>query len=97
VLSFICFRDPQIQRDFVAALYDGGPFLKSLPNAVASDGIFVAQLGSAPNLMTPSEELSLNKNRVNFINSLVELGFESVRDYEEVSGDTQSSCSKWTP
>jgi hypothetical protein len=97
VLSLIYSRDPQIQRDFVVALYDGGPFLKSLPNAVASDGIFIAQLGMAPDITTPSEELSLNKNRVNFVNSLVDLGFESIRDYEEVSRDTRSSCSNWTP
>eukprot|EP00536_Pseudo-nitzschia_multiseries_P012036 jgi/Psemu1/207554/e_gw1.440.11.1 len=37
--------DPQIQKDFVIALYDEGPFLKSIPNALSSDGIFISQVG----------------------------------------------------
>lgn len=77
--------DPQVQKDFVDALYDGGPFLKSLPNAMANDGILVAQVGAAPKLHSPPEENSLDRNRVNFIRSLVDMGFESIRDYEEVS------------
>ena len=66
------------------ALYDGGPFLRSLPSALSFDGIFMAQVGEAPDMRTPSEVNSVNKNRVKFINSLVDLGFESSRDYEEV-------------
>ena len=70
---------------FVDALYDGGPFLQSLPKALSSNGIFVSQVGEAPYLHSPSEEYSLNKNRVKLVESLVDLGFENVRDYEEVS------------
>ena len=76
--------DPQVQKDFVDALYGGGPFLSSLYNAVSSDGVFVAQVGQAPDISSPSEEHSLNKNKVKFINSLADLGFESISDYEEV-------------
>jgi hypothetical protein len=74
-------RDPQVQKDFVNALYDGGPFLHSLPNALAENGIFVAQVGAASSLNSPAEHLSLHQNRVNFVESLVSLGFLSIRDY----------------
>ena len=77
--------DPQVQKSFVDALYNGGPFLGSLPNAVASDGIFVAQVGEAPDIISPPEENLLSRNRMKLIQSLVNLGFESIQDYEEVS------------
>jgi len=75
--------DPQVQKSFVDALYAGGPFLQSLPNALAPDGFLLAQVGEASGIDSPSEEHSLDRNRVKFIQSLVDLGFESVRDYEE--------------
>jgi hypothetical protein len=90
--------DPQVQKSFVDALYDGGPFLRSLPNAIASDGIFVAQVGEAPAITSPPEENSLSRNRMKFIQSLVDLGFESIRDYEEVSNNPNQlflSIGKW--
>ena len=83
VISFM-FSDPQVQKSFVDALYAGGPFLQSLPNALAPDGFLLAQVGEASGIDSPSEEHSLDRNRVKFIQSLVDLGFESVRDYEEV-------------
>lgn len=78
-------RDPQVQVDIVEALYDGGPFLKSLPNALRDNGILVAQVGEAAKMEAPGEEYSWHKNRVRFIETLINIGFESVRDYEEVS------------
>ena len=90
--------DPQVQKSFVDALYDGGPFLKSLPHAVASDGIFVAQVGETPDIRSPPEEHSLSRNRMKFIQSLVDLGFESIRDCEEVSNNSNQlflSIGKW--
>ena len=77
-------RDPQIQKGFVDALYDGGPFLQSLPAAIAKNGILIAQVGEASRLKSPPEHISLNRNRVNFIRTLSDLGFVSLRDYEEV-------------
>jgi hypothetical protein len=88
--GLVLLSDPQVQKDFVDALYDGGPFLGSLPNAVASNGILVGQVGQAPDLDSPSEEYSLNRNRVNFLRSLVDLGFDSIRDYEEVRNEYQA-------
>ena len=72
-----------MQKDFVNALYDEGPFLRSLAHAVASDGIFLGQMGEAPSVIDPPDDISINSNRANFIRQLTELGFESVRDYEE--------------
>jgi hypothetical protein len=76
--------DPQVQKDFVDALYDGGPFMRSLPKALSDDGILVAQVGQAPDFRSSAEDFSINKNRVKFFESLVNVGFEHIRDYEEV-------------
>ena len=82
----ICIRrDPQVQVDIVDALYDDGPFLKSLPNSLHKDGVMIAQVGEAARMKSPGEEFSWHKNRVKFIKTLISTGFESVRDYEEVS------------
>lgn len=78
--------DPQIQKAFVATLYDGGPFLGSLPSAIADDGLFIAQVGESSKLNSPPEHIGLHRNRVNFIRSLSDLGFEAVRDYEDRHG-----------
>ena len=71
--------------DIVDALYDGGPFLTSLPSSLRDDGILIAQVGEAARMESPGEEHSWHRNRVKFIKTLIENGFESVRDYEEVS------------
>jgi hypothetical protein len=71
--------------DIVDALYDGGPFLNSLPKSLHEDGIMIAQVGEAAKMDAPGEEFSWHKNRVKFIETLISTGFESVRDYEEVS------------
>ena len=76
--------DPQIEKDFLDALYDEGPFLRSLGKALTPDGLFVSQVGEAPELDTVVEVHSNNKNRVKLIRSLVNLGFEFVQSYEEV-------------
>jgi hypothetical protein len=46
-------------------------------------GILVAQVGEACTIDSPSDEFSVDKNRLKFIKMLVEVGFKSVRDYEE--------------
>lgn len=73
-----------MQKDFVDALYDGGPFMQSLPKALSDDGILIAQVGQAPDFRSSAEDFSINKNRVKFFESLVNVGFEHIRDYEEV-------------
>ena len=78
------YRDPQIQKEFVDALYDGGPFLRSLPSALNEAGILVAQVGEANTIDSPSGEFSIDRNRIKFIETLVSLGFPTVRDYEEI-------------
>lgn len=70
--------------DIVSALYDGGPFLTSLPNSLHDDGILIAQVGEAAKNTDPGEDHSWHRNRVKFIETLVNTGFKSVRDYEEV-------------
>jgi hypothetical protein len=84
---YLTYRDPQVQVDIVDALYDGGPFLTSLPKGLREDGILIAQVGEAARMEAPAEERSWHRNRVKFIKTLIENGFESIRDYEEVRID----------
>ena len=43
----------------------------------------VAQVGEANSISSPSGEFSVDRNRIKFIQTLVSLGFPTVRDYEE--------------
>jgi hypothetical protein len=81
--SVFTFSDPQNVVDFAAALYSEGPFLRSMYNALSSDGILVSQVGVAPVLKNPPEEFSISKNRVVFMDSLIDLGFQSILSYED--------------
>ena len=76
-------RDPQIQKDFVDALYDEGPFLKSIPNALTDDGIFISQVGESVHMEDPVEQNTDNRNRVKLVKSLSRLGFTTVRSYSD--------------
>jgi len=75
--------DPQVRKEFVNALYDEGPFLKSMPNALEEKGIFVSQVGESVHNNDPAEKFSYNLNRYRLINSLVKLGFTNVQTYTD--------------
>jgi len=75
--------DPQVRKDFVNALYDDGPFLQSIPNALHGSGIFISQIGESSHLDDTAEKLSNDVNRLRLINSLVKLGFTSIRSYTD--------------
>ncbi|KAL3915824.1 MAG: hypothetical protein SGILL_005465, partial [Bacillariaceae sp.] len=75
--------DPQVQKEFVNALYDGSEFLRSLPNALSDNGIFTAQVGADALNKDPAEHLSLNHNRVKLIESLSAIEFDMIRDYSD--------------
>jgi spermidine synthase len=75
--------DPQVQKDFVHALYNGSDFLHSLPNALSENGILVAQVGAEARSSSPAEHLSLNQNRVRFIECLASIGFHAIRDFND--------------
>jgi hypothetical protein len=76
-------RDPQVQKDFVDALYDGGPFLGSIPGALSEDGILTAQVGEGSRLDDAPEQLTNNRNRLKFVESLAKLGFQSILEYDD--------------
>lgn len=65
------------------ALYDEGPFLKSIPNALEEKGVFISQVGESVTADDPAEKLTNNINRPRLINSLVKLGFTTVRAYTD--------------
>jgi hypothetical protein len=77
-------RDPQIQKEFVNALYnDEGPFLQSIPNALHDDGIFISQVGESSDINDPGEQFTDDRNRYRLVNSLSKLGFSTVRSYSD--------------
>jgi hypothetical protein len=55
-----------------------------LPDWLSTQGVFVAAAGEAPALDSPPEEYSKQQFKDRFVDALVDIGFESVRDYEEV-------------
>lgn len=75
--------DPQIQKDFVNALYDKGPFLKAIPHALNDDGIFISQVGESAAMDSPAEEYTGDRNRQRLVESLSSLGFTIVRSYSD--------------
>jgi len=75
--------DPQVQREFADALYNEGPFVYSLWDALSESGVLVAQVGEASTIRSPSGEYSVDRNRLKFIEALAKLGFKAIRDYEE--------------
>ena len=44
----------------------------------------MAQVGEANSIESPSGEFSVDRNRIKFIETLVSLGFPTIRDYEEI-------------
>lgn len=70
---------------FVETLYEGGSAMRSIRKALDDDGILSAHVGESAQANDPAESLAVDKNRANFVGSLVESGFEGIRDYDEVS------------
>lgn len=79
------YSDPQDNVEFADALYNNVVFLDSLYSALSEDGIIAMQLGEAPHFSSPSEELSIDKNRVIILDLMEKAGFKSFHVYEEVS------------
>ena len=84
-LYFSIESDPENEKDFVDVLYSDGPFLRSLERALSNNGVLVSQVGESSTIDSAAEDHSKNRNRAKFFQSLIACGFESVRDYEEVS------------
>lgn len=57
--------------------------MKSIPNALSDDGIFIAQVGESVNVDDPPEQLTDNMNRYRLVSSLPKLGFTSIRSYTD--------------
>ena len=64
-------------------MYTSLPFLTALCNSLEDDGIIVMQLGIAPNLSSPPENVALNEKRGILTNTLSKAGFKSIHIYEE--------------
>ena len=70
--------------EFSGALYEDQEFLESVYRSLSTDGILTSQGGDAPSLRSSAYNTP-SKNRSAFLDSLLKLGFESIRSYEEVS------------
>uniref|UniRef100_A0A7S2HCC7 PABS domain-containing protein n=1 Tax=Helicotheca tamesis TaxID=374047 RepID=A0A7S2HCC7_9STRA len=75
--------DPQMKIPFAEVLYQDPTFLTSIYNALSDEGIIVMQLGDAPTINDPSDEIGRNTNRAKITELLGKVGFESMHVYEE--------------
>lgn len=57
----------------------------SLFNGLTKDGILVSQVGETVKLIDPAQTYSINRNRALFVNSMMDQGFVSIVEYDEVS------------
>lgn len=81
--------DPRDNVEFADALYNNDVFLTSLRDALNDDGLITMQLGEAPALDSPSDELSVDKNRAIIIGLMEEHDFESFHIYEDAHSGFQ--------
>jgi len=85
--------DPQDDVPFAEVLYMHDHFFQTLFNALSDQGIMVLQLGEAPNLEEPSDDVTKNDKRAYLSNSLERVGFQTLHLYEESHCDFGSP---WT-
>ena len=77
--------DPQHNIPFAKTLYTDETFIEALYDSLSDDGVMVFQLGVAPYSADPSDANSLNERRSDLIDLLEEVGFESLRVYEDAN------------
>merc|ERR1719491_2817338 len=75
--------DPQDEVTRVEVLYMHDHFFKAMYNALTDEGIMVLQLGVAPDLDQPADEVTKDSRRAYLSNSLENVGFQAVHLYEE--------------
>jgi hypothetical protein len=76
--------DPQALVEIAGALYTDRDFYKSLSNGLSPDGILISQVGEADSIDTPADEHSDDRHLFGFIEGLMDIGFEGIREYQEV-------------
>lgn len=81
--KFLTPDDFTLFSDFLEASYSDEEFVQFLSTALLPNGIFVAHVGDAPTTSSPSEQYSIFQYRYRLLQNLQEVGFESIRDYEE--------------
>jgi hypothetical protein len=76
--------DPQGLIDFAGALYTDRSFYLSLFKGLSEDGILISQVGEALGIDDPPQEFTVDRHKAGFVRGLIDIGFEGVRDYQEV-------------
>ena len=86
ILNLFSCSDPESSTEFSTVLYDTDDFMKSLSNALRSDGILVTQLGENFHHDSPGLHYSAKKIEYDFMQNLIEYGFDRMEDYTEAHG-----------
>lgn len=77
--------DPQEDVPFANGLYNDMSYSKSLFDSLSDDGILIFQLGQSPTFVDGADEMGKDRTRAILMDSIVELGFEAMHVYVEVS------------
>lgn len=85
-LLFHLRSDPASHSEFSDMLYLNDDFTIALSNALEDNGIFVAQVGEADNMVDPGAHLSKKQAETTFMSNLIKHGFESIAEYDEAHG-----------
>lgn len=75
--------DPNDDIEFAVELYTSDTYIRSLYNALTSDGILVVQVGEVPFSSSPADETGRFANRSVMQKELERAGFQSLHVYEE--------------
>lgn len=87
--SYQCYSsDIGLSSDLVFDYEDALEVFEGLHDAMSENGVLVAAMGDAPTRESPAIDTEIAKG---FSEVLVQAGFESVRDYEEVRVDAMFS------
>jgi len=75
--------DPNDDIEFAVELYTSDIYIRSLYNALTTEGILVVQVGEAPYQSSPADETGRFANRSAMKEELARAGFKSIHVYEE--------------
>jgi hypothetical protein len=82
---FSCLSDPGSHIDFSDILFDNDVFANSLHASLNDGGVFICQTGEAINLDDASGFNSRDRDAVVFKQRLIDAGFKSILEYNDVS------------
>jgi hypothetical protein len=82
---FYCLSDPGSHIDFSDLLFDNYAFSNSIYASLNDGGVFICQTGEATTLNDASGFNSRDRDAVVFKQRLIDAGFKSILEYDDVS------------